>query len=37
VLSELVTEYTGRKHSTTHPRCEAKGAGSCRWLTQVQA
>ena len=37
VLSELVTEYTGRKHSTTHARCEAKGASSCEWLTQVQA
>lgn len=37
VLSELVTEYTGRRHSTTHARCEARGAGWCEWLTQVQA
>ena len=34
-LSELVTEYTGRRHSTTHARCEARGADSCEWLTQV--
>jgi len=34
-LSELVTEYTGRKHSTTHARCEARGAHLCEWLTQV--
>jgi bacteriochlorophyll 4-vinyl reductase len=37
VLSELVTEYTGRKHSTTHPRCEARGGEACEWLTQVLA
>jgi len=37
VLSELVTEYTGRKHSTTHARCEARGGASCEWLTQVLA
>jgi bacteriochlorophyll 4-vinyl reductase len=37
VLSELVTEYTGRKHSAPHPRCEARGAGACEWLTQVLA
>jgi predicted hydrocarbon binding protein len=36
-LSELVTEYTGRKHSASHPRCEARGAGSCEWVTQVIA
>lgn len=37
VLSELVTEYTGRKHSATHAKCEARGGGTCEWLTQVQA
>ena len=37
VLSELVTEYTGRKHSATHAKCEARGAGACEWLTQVLA
>lgn len=37
VLAELVTEYTGRKHSTTHARCEARGAAACEWLTQVLA
>lgn len=37
VLSELVTEYTGRKHSATHPHCEARGGASCEWLTQVLA
>jgi bacteriochlorophyll 4-vinyl reductase len=34
-LSELVTQYTGRKHSTRHDRCEARGAPSCEWVTQV--
>jgi len=36
-LAELVTEYTGRKTSATHPRCEARGAGACEWVTQVVA
>jgi bacteriochlorophyll 4-vinyl reductase len=36
-LSELVTQYTGRKYSTTHARCEARGGASCEWLTQVLA
>jgi predicted hydrocarbon binding protein len=34
-LSELVTEYTGRKTSASHPRCEARGGKSCEWVTQV--
>jgi predicted hydrocarbon binding protein len=37
VLSELVTEYTGRRHSAPHARCEARGGASCEWLTQVLA
>jgi bacteriochlorophyll 4-vinyl reductase len=37
VLAELVTEYTGRRHSATHSRCEARGAPACEWVTQVQA
>jgi predicted hydrocarbon binding protein len=36
-LSELVTQYTGRKTNATHPRCEARGAGTCEWVTQVVA
>lgn len=36
-LSELVTEYTGRRHSATHPRCEARGGNECEWVTQVIA
>jgi predicted hydrocarbon binding protein len=35
VLSELVTEYTGRKHSASHPRCETRGGRSCEWTTQI--
>jgi len=34
-LSELVTQYTGRKHSTRHDRCETRGGKSCEWVTQV--
>ena len=36
-LSELVTQYTGRKTSATHPRCEARGGATCEWVTQVIA
>ncbi|HEX8245745.1 MAG TPA: hypothetical protein VF541_19690 [Longimicrobium sp.] len=36
-LSELVTQYTGRKHSAVHDRCETRGGRSCEWVTQVVA
>jgi bacteriochlorophyll 4-vinyl reductase len=36
-LSELVTQYTGRKSSARHDRCEARGGRSCEWVTQVVA
>ena len=36
-LSELVTQYTGRKHTSRHTHCETKGARSCDWTTQVVA
>lgn len=34
-LSELVTEYLGRKHAAQHPKCEARGAGACEWVALV--
>jgi predicted hydrocarbon binding protein len=37
VLSELVTQYTGRRHSARHDRCETRGGKSCEWVTQVIA
>lgn len=36
-LSELMTQYTGRRHSAQHPRCETKGAGACEWTSLVVA
>ena len=37
VLSELMTEYTGRRHSAAHPRCESKGNDACEWTSLVVA
>ena len=37
VLAELMTEYTGRKHSSQHRRCVATGADACEWVTLVVA
>ncbi|HYJ79790.1 MAG TPA: hypothetical protein VEW03_09330 [Longimicrobiaceae bacterium] len=34
-LSELMTEYLGRRHAAQHPRCETRGAGACEWVTLV--
>jgi predicted hydrocarbon binding protein len=36
-LSELMTEYTGRKHSAQHARCETRGADGCEWVALVVA
>lgn len=36
-LSELMTEYMGRKHAAQHPRCEARGAQACEWVALVVA
>ncbi len=36
-LSELMTEYTGRRHSAQHRACEARGAQACEWVTYVVA
>jgi bacteriochlorophyll 4-vinyl reductase len=36
-LAELLTEYTGRRHSAVHARCEARGGPACEWVTRVQA
>jgi predicted hydrocarbon binding protein len=37
VLSELVSEYTGRRNSVTHARCEARNGRSCEWTTTIIA
>jgi predicted hydrocarbon binding protein len=34
-LSELMTQYTGRKHHAQHARCETRGGGSCEWTALV--
>ena len=34
-LSELMTQYTGRRHSARHARCEARGGESCEWTALV--
>jgi bacteriochlorophyll 4-vinyl reductase len=36
-LSELMTEYTGRRHSAKHSACEARGGAACEWVTFVVA
>ena len=33
VLSELMTQYNGRRHAAQHPRCEARGGGGCEWTS----
>jgi predicted hydrocarbon binding protein len=35
VISELMTQYSGRKHSAQHPRCEALGGDGCEWTARV--
>jgi len=35
LLAELMTEYTGRRHTAQHPRCEARGGPCCEWVTFV--
>lgn len=34
-LSEMVTQYLGRKHAAQHPKCEARGGGACEWVALV--
>ena len=34
-LSELMTQYTGRRHAASHARCETRGGGSCEWTAFV--
>ncbi|HEX8693972.1 MAG TPA: 4-vinyl reductase [Longimicrobium sp.] len=34
-LSELMTEYMGRKHAAQHPKCETRGAEACEWVALV--
>ena len=34
-LAELMTQYTGRRHSAQHPRCETRGTGACEWVAFV--
>jgi predicted hydrocarbon binding protein len=31
VLSELMTQYSGRRHNAQHPRCEARRGDACEW------
>jgi len=35
VLSELMTHYMGRPHAAQHPRCEARGAPACEWISLI--
>jgi predicted hydrocarbon binding protein len=35
LLSELMTQYTGRRHAAHHARCETRGADACEWTTLV--
>ncbi len=31
VLSELMTQYGGRRHNAQHPHCEARRGDACEW------
>jgi predicted hydrocarbon binding protein len=35
LLSELMTQYTGRPHTARHARCETSGGEFCEWITLV--
>ena len=35
VISELMTQYTGRRHTAQHPRCHARKADACEWTALV--
>lgn len=35
VLSELMTQYTGRRHAAQHARCETRGGDCCEWTALV--
>ena len=37
VLAELMTEYTGRKQSAQHRKCETRRDGACEWVSFVVA
>lgn len=35
VLAELMTQYTGRRHSAQHSACEARRGDACEWTALV--
>ena len=35
VLAELMTQYTGRRHSAQHSVCEARRGAACEWTALV--
>jgi hypothetical protein len=35
VISEMMTQYTGRPHTAQHPRCHARRADACEWTALV--
>ena len=37
VVAEAMTVHTGRPHSASHPRCEARGNDACEWTAFVAA
>lgn len=34
-ISEMMSQYTGRKHNAQHAKCEARGGGACEWTSLV--
>lgn len=35
VLSEVMTRYTGRRHTVLHPHCEARRGDACEWTALI--
>ena len=34
-VSEMMTQYTGRRHTAQHPRCHARRSDACEWTALV--